>query len=451
VVAVSLVWGAATSSYQIEGAVDADGRGESVWDRFCSSAGNIQDGSSGALACDHYRRWREDIALMKELGLHAYRFSIAWPRVIPNGRGRINEAGLDFYSRLVDGLLEAGIEPFVTLFHWDLPQALEEQGGWAARSTAEAFADYADVVAKRLGDRVENWFTHNEPWCVSVLGYLRAIHAPGRRDWRAALAASHHLLLSHGWAVPVVRANSPHAEVGIILNLSPTEPASPSEHDHDACRHVDGAMNRWFLDPLHRRQYPADMIADYESAGRFGPKGFDLVQPGDMRAIAERTDFLGVNYYTRTVVRSNRIAEDKNAARTILQPSPENRTEMGWEIYPAGLRDILMRVHLDYRPPKIYVAENGASYSIGPDEEGRVRDESRVRYLRDHFQVAYELIEDGVLLDGYFVWSLLDNFEWERGYRQRFGITWVDFETQRRIPKDSALWYREVISQNAVL
>lgn len=444
------LWGAATSAYQIEGAVDVDGRGESMWDRFCRASGNIADGSSGVDACDHYHRWREDLDIMRELGLHAYRFSIAWPRILPDGHGRPNPLGLAFYDRLIDALLEAGIEPFVTLYHWDLPQALEDQGGWASRATAEKFVEYADVVSRHFGDRVENWITQNEPWCTAVLGYQRGIHAPGRRDLRSALAASHHLLLSHGWSVPVLRANSRKSEVGLILNLTPAEPASPSDFDHDACRHFDGSFNRWFLDPLYRRQYPADIVADYESSGRLGTRGFDVVQPGDLRAIAEPTDFLGVNYYTRAVIRSDHVPEDKNSERTVYQAPKEEWTEMGWEVYPDGLRDVLLRLHLDYRPAKLYVTENGASYSTGPDGSGRVRDERRVAYLRDHLCAARRSIEDGVPLTGYFVWSLLDNFEWDRGYDQRFGITWVDFETQRRIPKDSANWYRDVIATNAI-
>jgi beta-glucosidase len=444
------LWGAATSSYQIEGATNADGRGESIWDRFAKTPGKVEDGSNGDTACDHYHRFREDVSLMKSLGLQAYRFSIAWPRIQPTGRGRPNAAGLDFYSRLVDQLLEANIVPYATLYHWDLPQALQDQGGWPARATAEAFVEYADAVARTLGDRVKHWITHNEPWCASLLSHQRGIHAPGLRDWGAALAASHHLLLSHGWAVPVLRRASKGAKVGITLNLTPTIPASPSAADHDACRRFDGYFNRWFLDPLHGRRYPADMVADYVALGHLPPEGLTVVRPGDLEAIAAECDFLGVNYYNRAVVRADRPWEGLPVGDLAgLAPGLES-TEMGWEVYPEGLFQILMRVHLAYAPRRIYVTENGASYSAGPDRGGRVRDLARIRFLRDHFLAARRALDAGVPLAGYFVWSLLDNFEWDRGYTQRFGVVWVDYETQARIPKDSALWYKNVIAEGVI-
>lgn len=444
------IWGAATSSYQIEGAAQADGKGESIWDRFTHTPGMIEDGSTGDEACDHYHRWREDIALMKEFGLHAYRFSIAWPRILPQGWGQVNQAGLDFYSRLVDTLLEQGIAPFVTLYHWDLPQVLQDRGGWPERSTAQAFVEYADVVSRHLGDRVKHWITHNEPWCASMLGYQTGRHAPGIQDWYAALAASHHLLLSHGWAVPVLRQNSPASEVGITLNFTPAMPASPSPADFAAYRHFDGAFNRWFVDPLYGRHYPADIVADYVAAGHLPAHGLDFVQTGDMEAIATSTDFLGVNYYTREVVRSSAIPESENQPRTVFPAPADEQTDMGWEIYPAGLYELLARLHFAYRPGKIYVTENGVSFDDQPDAEGRVRDQQRQRYLQDHFVAAQRAITTGVPLAGYFVWSLLDNFEWDRGYTQHFGIVWVDYATQQRIPKDSARWYRQVIAANAV-
>ncbi|SEM02449.1 broad-specificity cellobiase [Stigmatella aurantiaca] len=444
------VWGVATSSYQIEGAALEDGRGESIWDRFSKTPGKVRDGTNGDVACDHYHRFREDIALMKSLGIRHYRFSVAWPRILPAGRGKVNQAGLDFYGRLVDALLEAGIEPFVTLYHWDLPQALQDEGGWAKRSTAEAFAEYAGVVAKFLGSRVKKWITHNEPWCAGILSHQLGIHAPGLKDYRTALAASHHLLLSHGLAVPIIRAASPGAEVGITLNLTPSEPASPSAADHDAARHFDGHFNRWFLDPLFGRRYPVDIVADYIAAGHLPPEGLTVVQPGDFEAIAVKCDFLGINYYNRTVLRSDKVPEAQNEPRQVFLAPEKEWTEMGWEVHPNGLRDTLLRVHLDYRPRKIYVTENGASYSTPPGADGRVKDEQRLAFLRDHFAAAHRAMEAGVPLAGYFVWSLMDNFEWDRGYSQRFGIVWVDYKTQQRIPKDSALWYRGVIAENAV-
>jgi beta-glucosidase len=443
-------WGAATSSYQIEGAALEDGRGESIWDRFSKTPGKVEDGTNGDVACDHYHRFREDVALLKRLGIQHYRFSVAWPRILPSGRGKVNPSGLDFYGRLVDALLEAGIEPYVTLYHWDLPQVLQDEGGWARRPVVDAFVEYTRVVARALGDRVKKWITHNEPWCTSMLGYQEGRHAPGLKDWRSALAASHHVLLSHGLAVPVIRSESRGAEVGITLNLTPSEPASPSAADHDATRHFDGFFNRWFLDPVFGRHYPADMVADYIAAGHLPPEGLTFVQPGDLEAIATKCDFLGINYYTRAVLRSSKVPEAENEPRQVHLAPEREWTDMGWEVHADGLRELLLRIHLDYRPRKIYVTENGASYATPPDAEGRVKDEQRLTFLRDHFLAARRAMDGGVPLAGYFVWSLMDNFEWDRGYSQRFGIVWVDYRTQQRIAKDSALWYQRVISENAV-
>jgi len=448
------VWGCATSAYQIEGATSEDGRGESIWDRFAKTqSARIKDGSNGDVACDHYHRWREDIALMKQLGMAAYRFSVAWPRILPKGRataGGINARGLDFYSRLVDELLRQGITPYLTLYHWDLPQVLQDEGGWANRATAEAFVEYADVVSRHLGDRVKYWITHNEPWCSGLLSHQKGIHAPGVRDWPVALAACHHLLLSHGWTVPVVRQNCRDGEVGITLNLSPVMPASPSPEDAEACRHHDGWMNRWFLEPLFRAAYPADMVRDYTALGYLPKAGPSFLQPDDLHDIAVQTDFFGINYYNRFVTRSDKIAEKDNLPRTILPAGPGECTDFGWEVYPDGMFQVLMRVHLEYRPRKILITENGAAYSREPDAAGRVADDKRVRYFRDHLASAHRAIQAGAPVAGYFAWSLLDNYEWEQGYTQRFGLTWVDYATQRRIPKDSALFYRDVIEENAV-
>jgi beta-glucosidase len=442
-------WGAATSAYQIEGATTEDGRGESIWDRFARAPNAVEDASNGDRACDHYHRWREDVALMKRLGLQTYRFSVAWPRVLPSGRGKVNAKGLDFYRGLVDHLLEQGIEPYVTLYHWDLPQALQDEGGWARRSTAEAFVEYADVVARALGDRVKSWITHNEPWCASLLGHQIGRHAPGLTDWAVGLAASHHILLSHGWAVAALR-RSRETRVGITLNLSPAVPASPSAADYEAYRKFDGYANRWFLDPIFRGAYPADMVAHYESKGYLKDIAPSLVDGDDLRAISAPIDFLGVNYYNRAVVRSAEVREEDNAPRTIVLAPESEWTTMGWEVYPDGLFQTLMRVHLDYAPAKIYVTENGASYADEPDADGKIKDTDRVRFLRDHLLSANRAIEAGVPLAGYFVWSLMDNFEWDRGYTKRFGITWVDYETQQRTLKASGHWYRAVIAENAV-
>ena len=444
------VWGVATSCYQIEGAAEEDGRGESIWDRFSKTPGKVIDGTNGDVACDHYHRFVEDVALMKSLGVPAYRFSIAWPRVIPGGRGAVNQKGLDFYSRLVDTLLEAGIEPFATLYHWDLPQALEDEGGWSSRSTAEAFVSYAEAVVDRLGDRVSDWITHNEPWCASMLGYERGIHAPGVVDQARAIAASHHLLLSHGWAMPVIRAKCPGARAGITLNLGPMLPASESAADHDAARYADGHFNRWFLDPVFGRGYPEDMVRDYVAKGALPAEGMTMVKAGDLEAIAAPADFLGVNYYNRSIIRSEAIPEEANEAPVRALAPADEWTEMGWEVYPPGLHQTLMRVHLHYGPRKMYVTENGCSYSTGPDAAGRVADARRVAYFREHLRAAHRAIADGAPLAGYFAWSLMDNYEWERGYGQRFGIVHVDYESQSRTPKDSALFLAKVFAQNAV-
>jgi beta-glucosidase len=436
------IWGAATSSYQIEGAWHEDGKGESIWDRFSHTPGRIENGDTGDVACDHYHRWREDVALMQEIGLRAYRFSMAWPRLLPEGRGRANQAGLDFYDRLVDGLLEAGIEPFVTLYHWDLPQVLHDQGGWPARATAEAFVEYADLASRTLGDRVTYWMTLNEPFVSAIIGYLEGRHAPGHSDLDEALAAAHHLLLAHGRAVPVIRRNTPGAQVGIVLNLHPQTPASSSAADRAAAWQADGVVNRWFLDPLAARGYPADIVEHY---GR----PMDFVQAGDLEAIATPLDFLGVNYYTRGIARSSVVPEAENEPRTIF-PGPEH-TEMGWEVYPEGLFQLLGRVHFDYRFPSLYVTESGAAYPDGIGPDGRVDDPARVAYLKSHFARAARAIAAGVPLRGYFAWSLMDNFEWAHGYSKRFGLVYVDYATQRRILKTSAHWYRQVIAANGVV
>jgi beta-glucosidase len=443
------MWGAATSAYQIEGAWNEDGKGESIWDRFAHTPGNILGGSTGDVACDHYHRWREDVALMKELGLRAYRFSISWPRILPMGRGKVNQAGLDFYARIVEGLLKAGIEPFVTLYHWDLPQGLQDRGGWAERATAEAFVEYADVVSRKLGDRVKHWITHNEPWATTVMGHQMGGHAPGLKDYPTALKVSHHLLLSHGWAVPALRRNSPGAEVGITLVLFPLVPGLSNTVVPPVFRKFDGYFNRWFLEPLYGRHYPADIVAEHIDAGRLPAEGPNFVKSGDFEAIAAHTDFLGVNYYFPVILRSEVIPESENEPLMLLYHGPEYEyTDIGMMVYPDGLRHLLSQLHFEYQPGRIYITENGASYSDGPDDDGRVRDKRRMSYLRDHLVAAHRAIECGVPLAGYFVWSLMDNFEWSFGYTQRFGLIWVNYETQQRILKDSALWYKQVIFKN---
>jgi beta-glucosidase len=437
----SMRLGAATASFQIEGAVHADGRGESIWDRFCATPGAVANGDTGDPACDHYRRWESDLDLMAELGLESYRFSIAWPRVQPSGRGAANAAGLDFYRRLVEGLLERGIEPIATLYHWDLPQALQDAGGWGERDTAQRFAEYAAIVADGLGDAVSQWITHNEPWVVAFLGHAYGTKAPGIRHWPTALSASHHLLLSHGLALRALRGRlGEMAQVGIALNQFPIHAAGPGEADRDAARRMDGHLNRWFLDPLLRGSYPADMLALYE--GLYGPP--ESLRDGDLALIRAPIDFLGVNYYN-----PQRIAAAPGdlplQARQV--PALPPTTAMGWEVDPNGLHDVLMRLRRDYGPLPIYITENGASFDDPPASNGHVEDPERTAYLQGHLAALARAVADGADVRRYCVWSLLDNFEWEEGYDKRFGIVHVDFATQARVPKQSALWYRDFIAR----
>lgn len=434
-------WGAATAAFQLEGAWDEDGKGESIWDRFCHTPGNISNGDTGDIACDHYHRWRDDLQIISQMGLQAYRFSISWPRLLPNGRGALNQPGLDFYSRLVDELLTLGVEPYVTLYHWDLPQALHDQGGWPDRGIVDAFVEYADLATRKLGDRVNHWITFNEPYVAAVLGYLLGIHAPGHKDVDEMLSAAHHMLLAHARAIPVIKTNLPASQSGIVLNLSGQVPASNSFADRAAAWRQDGILNRWYLNPLAGRGYPQDIVQHY---GRL----MDFIHAGDLEEIAVPTDFLGINYYTRGVVRSKDIPEAENAVRTVfLNPDP---TEMGWEVYPQGLYEILGRVHFDYGFPQLYVTENGAAYLDTVDQVGQVDDPFRIAYFKGHLKSVSRAIAAGVPVKGYFAWSLMDNFEWSFGYSKRFGLVYVDFETQARVLKNSAHWYSRVIQSNEV-
>jgi beta-glucosidase len=431
------LWGAATASYQIEGAWLDDGKGESIWDRFSHTPGKVHNGDTGDVADDHYHRWESDIELMKEIGLNAYRFSVSWPRILPNGSGKVEARGLDFYSRLVDGLLDAGIQPWLTLYHWDLPQALEDRGGWPNRDIALRFAEYAEVVARRLGDRVRNWITRNEPFVSAVLGYHLGFHAPGRTNEADVPAVAHHLLLGHCLAVPVIRRDSRGAQVGITLNYSPAHPATDGEEDHFAAQLHDALVHRLFLDPLAGRPYPPELI---EARGL----RFDVIQGDDMSRIATPLDFLGLNNYSRDVVRAGGSIFD--------EPSPARveRTEMGWEVYPQGIYEMLMRIAREYPFKALYITENGAAFAdkVGPD--GEVDDPRRVAYLREYISQAGRALAEGAPLKGYFVWSLLDNFEWAWGYRERFGIVHVDYTTGVRTPRRSARWLREVITANGL-
>ena len=435
------IWGAATAAYQIEGAANEGGRGQSIWDTFSHTPGKITNGDTGDVACDHYHRFLEDIALMRELGLGAYRLSIAWPRIFPSGGGRPNSAGIDFYKRLVEAVRTAGIEPYVTLFHWDLPQTLQDAGGWTNRDTVGRFGEYAHAVAAALGDDVHHWTTHNEPWVFSVLGNLMGLHAPGRRDLAATVQTAHHLLLSHAEAMEAIRAEtSAGDQVGITLNLAPVEPSGDSNADAEAAERMDAFLNRWFLDPLFRGSYPDTLL---RMLGDMAPP----VQANDMARIAAPIDFLGVNYYFRSVVRHDPSVPTTQA--TMVTPPGRPTTATGWEVYPEGLHDVLMRVHQDYAPVALYVTENGAAFD---DRliDGRVVDPERQAYLHDHLLQALRAIEAGAPLRGYFAWSLLDNFEWSHGYSKRFGLIYVDYGTQERTIKESGRWYAGVTRENGV-
>lgn len=435
-------WGTATSAYQIEGARGRHGKGESIWDRF-SDLGRLRD--PGDIACNHYELWAKDLDLMAELGIDAYRFSIAWTRVIPDGDGAVNQAGLDFYRKLIDGLLERGIEPYPTMYHWDLPQALQDDGGWANRKTVDDFVRYARVLAANLGDGVNHWITHNEPWVAAMLGHQTGQFAPGVSDWTIALRAGHHILLSHGRAVEELKGGGQDPAIGIALDCRPAKPASNSAEDIVATRHFDGFRNRWFFDPVFGLGYPDDMVSAYTDMDRL-PNGLaDFVLEGDLDAIAQPLDFLGINYYTTTTIKAGEEESEDPDAEPGPNPQP-GFTEMGWRIDPTGLTTFLERVKNTYEPRSILITENGASYSDSPDATGRVRDQRRISYISRHISAIAAARDSGVPVDGYFVWSLLDNLEWTQGFAQRFGLVFVDHATQQRIPKDSFHWYKDVVS-----
>jgi beta-glucosidase len=440
------LFGAATSAYQIEGGWDADGKGPSIWDHYTHRPGRIYLGHNGDVACNTYGDFQTDIDIMRALGLDAYRFSVAWPRVMPTGRGRVNQKGLDYYERLVDALLKSGIAPFVTLFHWDLPLALHnEMGGFVHRDSAAIFADYAEIVARRLGDRVGHWITLNEPWVHATFGHVAGNHAPGRRNPWAYLRAVHHQLLAHGLAAERLKALNPIAQVGISLNLTPFYPASPSEPDRAAALMADQIINRLFLDPLFRGRYPEPF---WSKLRLFHPK----VRPGDMAIISYPLDFLGVNYYTRAHVRHHRFVPFFHMWPEGLPVMTGGNgqadvaySQMGWEVYPAGLFELLVRIRKEYADLPVYITENGAAFRDVVADDGRIHDESRREYLEQHLAVTGAAARAGVDVRGYFVWSLIDNFEWTYGFDRRFGIVHVDFDSQRRTVKDSGYWYGELI------
>jgi beta-glucosidase len=429
------LWGAATAAYQIEGAWNEDGKGESIWDRFCHTPGKIINADTGDIACDHYHRFPEDIALMRQLGLKAYRFSISWPRVLPTGYGRENPEGLDFYDRLVDVLLSANIEPFITLHHWDLPQTLQERGGWLNRDNLAYFADYAILMVKRLGDRVLRWATLNEPGDIADAGYGSGEHAPGiKDDWKSVRQVMHNLLVAHGLAVQAIREVNPALEVGIVLDVWGVDPISDEPADTVAADLVWNSQRISFLHPIFQGYYHPSMLDAY---GEKSPE----IQAGDMALISQELDFLGINSYSRTLV----------GARGVISRVPGSEyTDMGWEVCAPAFRRMLNRINRDYTLPPIYITENGAAFPDVVARNGEIHDDRRLDYLRQHIAQVYLAMEDGVDVRGFFVWTLLDNFEWGHGNTKRFGLIHLDFDTQQRTIKDSGEWYSRVIASNSI-
>jgi beta-glucosidase len=428
------LWGVASSAYQIEGAWNKDGKGESIWDRFSHTSGNIKNGDTGDIACDHYHHYTEDVALMKELGVQAYRFSISWSRVLPKGKGDANRAGLNFYRRLVDELLKEGIEPWVCLYHYDLPQALQDEGGWANRNIIQYFADYAEVIARELGDMVKRWVITNEPRCIAWLGHLTGIQAPGMKNLELSLKVSHNLQLAQGKAIQTLRDFDQNFQIGTVVDLNAVHPISDDKKDREAASNLDEFWNRWYIDPLFKGEYPY-------LAGKIGLKP----SQEDMGLIKQPLDFLGVNYYTRflaTYDPSNPVTR----AKVVQKNTPT--TEKGWEIYPEGLCDVLMRLRTDYNNPLLYVTENGAAFEDNVTKDGKIQDDDRITFLRDHIAAAYQAIKDGARLKGYFVWTIIDNLEWAEGYSKRFGLVHTNYQTLKRTPKKSFYWYKQVIANN---
>jgi beta-glucosidase len=428
------LWGVASSAYQIEGAWNKEGKGESIWDRFSHMSGNTKNGDTGDIACDHYHRYTEDVTLMKELGVQAYRFSISWSRVLPKGKGDANRAGLNFYRRLVHELLGSGIEPWVCLYHYDLPQALQDEGGWANRNIIQYFADYAELIARELGDIVKRWVIINEPRCIAWLGHLTGIHAPGMKNLELSLKVSHNVQLAQGKAIQTLRDFDQNFQIGTVVDLNAVHPISDDEKDREAASNLDEFWNRWYIDPLFKGEYP-------HLARRIGLKP----NQEDMGLIKQPLDFLGVNYYTRLLATYD---PSNSVTRAKVVPKNTPTTERGWEIYPNGLYEMLMRLRTSYGNPLLYVTENGAAFQDNVIKDDKVQDDDRIGFLRDHIAAAYRAIKDGVRLNGYFVWTIIDNFEWAEGYSKRFGLVHTNYQSLKRTPKKSFYWYKQVIGNN---
>jgi len=438
----NFIFGLATASYQIEGAATEDGRSPSIWDTFCKTPGKVYGGHTGDVACDHYHRYKEDVEILKEIGVNTYRFSISWSRIFPE-HGKYNPKGMEFYKKLIEELIRNDIEPTVTLFHWDLPMWAYNMGGWLNRDSVKWFQEYAVKVFEELNDSVKLWITHNEPSCTSILGYYLGVHAPGHKNISEALIAAHHILLSHGAAVEAFREFSfKDSKIGITLNLTPFYAVSDSKKDREAAFRADGLSNRWFLDPIFKASYPGDMKKVFSKmAGKF-----DFIKDRDLPKISIKNDFLGVNYYSRALVKF--IQDSKLNCQNV--EGNLKKTAMGWEIYPEGLYDIIVRLRKEYTQLPIYITENGAAFDDVLSEKKRINDLERINYIKSHLMKIADLNQQGADIRGYYLWSLMDNFEWAYGYSKRFGIVYIDFKTQERIMKNSALWYKDVIKNRTI-
>jgi len=435
-------WGVATSSFQIEGSNDVDDKIRSIWDEFCDTPEKIKNSDHAKIACDHYNRYNDDFDFLDKLGVDCYRFSISWPRIVFDDLKTKNQKGLDFYSKLIDNLLDRGIEPFLTLNHWDIPQIFLEKGGWTKRDNMKYFLDYANIVSKEFGDKINYWITHNEPWVISNCGYKDGIHAPGEQSFFDSLRVNHHLLVSHGQSVPIIRENSKDSKVGIVLNLTPGYPASSSDADKKATLLFNQFFNEWFLDPLYGGEYPKEVSDDWMHKGMFSE--LDFLKDGDYDIISTLTDFLGINYYSRGIIRSEDIEESENSPVEIIAGK---KTDFDWEVFPEGLKKLLIDVDHHYDVKSIYITENGCAYDYPIENDGSINDIDRINYLESHVLACKDAIDKGVPLDGYMHWSLMDNFEWAEGYCKKFGLIGIDFESLERIPKNSFWKYKELIKK----
>jgi len=433
-------WGVATSSFQIEGSNDVDGKIDSVWDTFTKTPGKIRNGDTAENACNYFKLWKDDFNLLKALGVNSYRFSVSWPRVISENLKTKNQKGIDYYKRQIDYLLSLDIIPFLTLNHWDIPQNFLDKGGWAKRECIEYFLEYVNILSRELGDFVQNWITHNEPWVISHLGYSQGTHAPGNKSFSDYLKVNHHLLLSHGLAVPIIKENAKDSEVGIVLNLTPAYPASDSPEDKEESILFDQFFNKWYLNPLYGKPYPKKIIKHWQDKGKLG-KDLGFIQSGDNGIISTSTDFLGINYYSRAIIRNASHSNKDYPVKVV----PGEKTKFDWEVFPEGLEKLLLSIHNEYGPKKIYITENGASYDYEKDENNIINDVKRIDYLKSHLMACNNSIIKGVPLKGYFHWSLMDNFEWAEGYYHHFGLVHINFETFERVPKRSFKWYMDFL------